>query len=548
MSLSLRWNLFLTALFFTIFFRIPSFGNTYYVAKNGNDSNPGGESEPWLTIQRAANTLVSGDSVFIRAGIYNERVLPQNSGIAGNDITYIASPGDTATIDGTGISVPLWAGLFHVQEKGYITISGIRIANSADAGIFADLSSHLTIEKNTTTNTVSSGIGVWGCDHVVIDDNEVELACNDGAQECISVAITDSFVVKNNYVHDGGPGTVGGEGIDIKNGSSNGVVYNNIVRNTSRVGIYVDAWDKHTYNIEVFQNIVHDCGADGMDVASEVGGLLENVKIYNNIVFNNRWVGITIANWGEPAPQRPMDNIQILNNTFYNNGISWGGGIEVENPDAKNVLIRNNIFSQNLSFQILFDGVPPESATVDHNLVDGFRNIPGEIYGNDSIVGDPQFTDPRGADFHLQGSSPAVDAGSSLDAPSFDFDGNPRPQGVGVDIGAYEFVITGIEEWGETQMPIVLDQNFPNPFDRWTVFRYHLLLSGEISLTIYDLSGKVVVTLVNGIQDAGDYQMEWGGLDDHGQQVPSGIYFSRIQSGTGKEVKPILSRKLILLR
>ncbi|MGD0613722.1 MAG: choice-of-anchor Q domain-containing protein [Anaerolineales bacterium] len=54
-------------------------------------------------------------------------------------------------------------------------------------------------------------------------------------------------------------------------------------------------------------------------------------------------------------------------------------------------------------------------------------------------MGDPKFVNPTGADFHLQSGSPAIDAGSPLNAPDSDFDGNARPRGAGYSIGAYEY-------------------------------------------------------------------------------------------------------------
>lgn len=427
-------------------------GAIYYVSPSGSDANPGTETQPWQTIQKATETLVAGDTVYIKAGTYPERVIPQNSGSTGNYITYAAYASDTVTIDGSSVTLPSdWGGLFDVSNKSYITISGLRIENAGpndnNVGILADNASYITIEKNYIYDTVSSGIGVWNSDNIIINGNEVELACNDGEQECITVAATDTFEIKNNHVHDGGPGTLGGEGIDTKDGSSNGKVYKNLVDNLpNRVGIYVDAWDKHTYNIDVFQNIVHDCGADGFDVASEAGGLLENVRIYNNIAYNNKYNGITIANWGEPVPEHPLKDIKVINNTFYNNGQgSWGGGINIENPVAQNVVIRNNICSQNLSFQIVAEpNVPTKNLTVDHNLIDGYRGYDGEMYGSDYVEDFPRFVDPFGADFHLQSTSPAIDKGSSVDAPIDDYDGTPRPQMTGHDIGAYEYVPGGI--------------------------------------------------------------------------------------------------------
>jgi len=67
----------------------------------------------------------------------------------------------------------------------------------------------------------------------------------------------------------------------------NGKVYQNHVHDINQLGLYIDAWDKYTYNIEVFGNVVHERAADGFSVASEAGGLLENVRIYNNIAYDN---------------------------------------------------------------------------------------------------------------------------------------------------------------------------------------------------------------------------------------------------------------------
>jgi hypothetical protein len=417
----------------------------YYVAPTGNDSNPGTESQPWQTIQKAADSLVAGDTVYVRAGTFEEQIIPLNSGSAGNYITYAAYPGETVTIDGSSITLPAYeTGLFKVEDRSYIKVSGLRVINAApndnNAGIYVYNSDHIIIENNYTYNTVSSGIGVWNSNNIIIDGNEVELACNDGEQECITVAKTHTFEVRNNHVHHNGPGTNGGEGIDVKEGSYNGKVFRNHVHNlNNRVGIYVDAWTEHTYNIEVFENVVHDVDHNGFALASEAGGLLENIKFHNNVAYNNTFVGLHLIECC--VATHPLSNIQIVNNTFYNNGREpWGGGILLENPQAEGVVIRNNICSQNYSFQIDIDlDVPAGNFTADHNLIDGFRGAEGEIYGDDYVEGDPRFVNPAGGDFHLQQDSPAIDKGSPTDAPDDDFEGNLRPQGTGYDIGAYEY-------------------------------------------------------------------------------------------------------------
>jgi hypothetical protein len=65
---------------------------------------------------------------------------------------------------------------------------------------------------------------------------------------------------------------------------------------------------------------------------------------------------------------------------------------------------------------------------VQNDLIDGYRDYAGEMRGSDYVEGDPLFVNASGADFHLQPSSPAVDKGSSVDAPTNDFDGHPQPQ------------------------------------------------------------------------------------------------------------------------
>ncbi len=424
-------------------------GTVYYIAPIGSDANPGTEAEPWRTLQKAADTLTAGDTVYIKTGTYPERVAPQNSGSAGNYIVYAAYPGATVTLDGSSVTLPDdLAGLFEVAFKSYIRISGLRIVNVGpylnNAGILVSHSSNIVIEKNYTYNTTSSGIGVWSSDHVTIDGNTVELACGGGWQECISVVDTDVFEVKHNQVLN-----CRKEGIDAKQGASNGKIYKNLVENSQALGIYVDAYDKHTFNIEVFQNAVRDTvNGDGLAVASEMGGLLENVRIYNNVGYHNRYRGVSISvnGPGDAQGKRPMNGIYVINNTFYDNGWEiWGGGINVENPDARNVVVRNNIVSQNLYFQIALDpGVSAQNLTIDYNLVDGFRGTAGETYGSNYVAADPRFVNPSGADFHLRTGSPAIDKGSAADAPTDDFDDHPRPQdgdGDGIaqyDIGAYE--------------------------------------------------------------------------------------------------------------
>ena len=90
-----------------------------------------------------------------------------------------------------------------------------------------------------------------------------------------------------------------------------------------------------------------------------------------------------------------------------------------------------------------------------------------------------------------------------------------------------------------------LSQNFPNPFNPSTTINYSVP-EGEVplvSLKIYDLSGRVVSTLVDGMREAGTYSVIWDGTDSFGRSVSSGVYLYRLKAGSFMQ-----TRKMVLLK
>jgi hypothetical protein len=412
----------------------------YFVSTSGDDQNPGTWDEPWRTITKAANTVVAGDTVYIRGGTYSEQVTLTASGTEDERIVFSAWQSEDPVLDGT--SVPITGdggGLFQVRNASHIVVTGLTVQNAGPSmnavGILVDSSSAVTVSSCRTYNTVSSGIAAWNCTVITIAGNDVELACNDGEQECITVAGTNVFTVRDNIVHNGGPGSNGGEGIDIKDGSYLGSVYANVVYDMNRVGIYVDSWNKPTSMIQVYGNNVYNCASDGYALAAENGGLLFDVSVYNNVAYDNLGSGLVVAGWGEPGAAHPMEDMLIVNNTFFRNGTgTWGCGVSVENPEADYVTVRNNIVSENTTDQISTEAYGT-GLVVDYNLIDG----PTSVYGSNYQEGDPMFSDTTCGNFRLTAGSPAIDNGTADLAPSDDYDGVSRPQGAGWDIGAFEY-------------------------------------------------------------------------------------------------------------
>ncbi len=365
----------------------------YFVAPEGNDAGHGSLDDPWRTIQRAADRLCAGQTVLIRGGVYRERVMPRHSGSAEQPIRYAAFPGEQVIIDGAGIELPAhtpvtprtplpdhdWpgahighprqlGGLFHLEGVAHIEVRGLQVINVGphrdNAGILVKDCNDIVIVGNVTRNTLSSGIGVWRSHRVMVVDNEVELACNDGGQECITLAGVDDFEVAYNHVHHSGPGSQGGEGIDIKHGSSRGRVHHNHVEYINRPGIYVDAWNTLTRVIEIDQNLVHHNAGDGITVASEAGGLLEDVHIHDNIVFSNGYSGFVVGWYGD-AEHQPIRGVVVASNCFFDNGRrGLGGGVWVENPDSREIVIRHNQLWRNREFEFAVRNDVPSAAVI----------------------------------------------------------------------------------------------------------------------------------------------------------------------------------------
>jgi len=90
-----------------------------------------------------------------------------------------------------------------------------------------------------------------------------------------------------------------------------------------------------------------------------------------------------------------------------------------------------------------------------------------------------------------------------------------------------------------------LAQNVTNPFNPATTISYSVPegASERITLKVYDLRGRLVRTLVEGIRGAGTYSVYWDGTDESGRQVSSGVYLYRMQAG-----EFIQSRKMVLLK
>jgi hypothetical protein len=116
---------------------------------------------------------------------------------------------------------------------------------------------------------------------------------------------------------------------------------------------------------------------------------------------------------------------------------------------------------------------------------------------------------------------------------------------LGINYNGNELYFGPIKVGGVGQAPrtYALYQNAPNPFLKSTAIQYQLPAKGRVSLKVYDLTGRLVSTLVNGEEEAGFYTISWNRQDSKGRRLSNGVYFYRLVSGDFTTTK-----KMVVLR
>jgi NPCBM/NEW2 domain/Right handed beta helix region len=472
--------------------RDASEGPVYWVATDGDDSAPGTSGEPWATLQKAADTVPAGASVYVRGGTYTQRVDLHVSGEAGRPITFAPAPDEVVVLDGSSLEVPAeQSAMIEIDSQRYITIRGFEItgyrsdvSGRVPIGILVTGSAdNIRLEGNFVHDLGTTfegrnggdahGIGVFGTtgDHpiegVEIVDNELSNLTLGSSEALVVNGNVKDFLIEGNRVHDTnniGIDVIGFEGTapdPTVDQARDGIVRANTVWNVdsygnpaygndrSADGIYVDGGR----DILIEGNVVHDVNI-GIELASEhAGRSTRNVTARNNVVYDSTTIGIAIG--GYDRRRGSTEDCVIVNNTVVNTD-----GVELlVQFDTRNNMIANNVIVAGPQ-HVFVENAYRENVdnVLDHNLYFSVDGSPAGTWrwegteygdfdawrarsGNDrlSIFADPMFTDAEAADYSLKADSPGVDAGAFLAASgATDLAGEPRAQAGGIDVGALE--------------------------------------------------------------------------------------------------------------
>jgi len=187
----------------------------------------------------------------------------------------------------------------------------------------------------------------------------------------------------------------------------------------------------------------------------------------------------------------------------------------------------------------------------------GFGSPKDKIYKIDLLTGDTTFVGQTGLDnaatndlaFDENGVLYGIKGTGSQVSDLFTIDVNTGEGTIVGSVGlkaltglAYEEtgVISAVEGGDDKSIPtdFTLSQNYPNPFNPGTAIEFSLPVNSNVTLTIYNLLGQVVTTLVNEDKPAGAYSVEFNATN-----LPSGIYFYKLEAGTF-----IQTKKMVLLK
>ncbi len=387
---------------------------TYYVATTGDDANSGSDLTPFKTIARGMRAIGAGDTLYIRGGIYSERINSNSqtipTGNSWNDAPVISAFSGEMVI---------------LRPAG-----GAEIVNLAHPYIKYVVFKDLILDGSALQRTCSNGYGCSygvsvtnGANRVRFTNTEVKNAAGSGILMTRGASTTPTSVefIGCNVHHNG----VESRDHGFYLATSGNLVRNCKVHNNTGFGVHiytgspsVTADNNIIDGNEIFNNALTSGSAPGILADNGTGNL-----IMNNIVRGNK-NGIHVGNqWTSAAT---ATQTKVYNNTVYSN--LPGLGIDVFSSSSQ-AEIKNNIVYKN-GGAIGNKG----SGTVNSN----------------NLLTDPKFIDEPGGNFKLQASSPAVNQGAVLTLVPTDLAGVSRPQ-LGVhDMGAYEYTASG----GDTLPPI----------------------------------------------------------------------------------------------
>ncbi|MHB9028571.1 MAG: right-handed parallel beta-helix repeat-containing protein, partial [Candidatus Latescibacterota bacterium] len=379
-----------------------------------------------------------------------------------------------------------WYGTFHCDQNSNPEITNM-VINGSRYGGFSCYDSSPTIRRLTVSNTSSFGFSCGGSSYPTVIDLSLQ-----------SIGSTDGESGRSLYC----------------TGKSSPMFLNTKISSVSFIGI-----ECSNGSTPVFVNAVIDSvyGDNHVSISCDNSSpVFINTTVLHSNAFGQYWG--KISGVYSKSNARPRLVNCIIKDHAY--GINCDGGrISISHSNIWNNKLAN--FNKAPDSLGVFVRV-----NANGDSCDAFFNISKN----------PKFIDS----YNLSKLSPCIGAGTPEGAPEFDLAGVRRHNPP--DMGAYEYPQRiGVEE--QSPVSFALLPNYPNPFNPTTTISFSLQKEDQTELTVYDITGRKVQTLLAQKMSAGEHSVVWDGRDDKGKPVSSGVYFTRLAAG-----KRIATGKMLLIR
>ena len=370
---------------------------------------------------------------------------------------------------------------------------------------------------------ISIGINIVLGQKTLVDNNSImnirskssQIISNIGYCAGIASVATVSDTIRNNVIHNV---SVDDDGCDAIGILLNGTSVNKGCINS------------------VYNNMIYDIQSTSSNVNAKVSGIEIRNQNYSKVYFNSVYLFGSGSNQNGSAAlyvDSISSNVIAINNIFINN--------RDDSPYCASAI---SGFSPNLTsdFNVLYCLINQYNYLVRCNCTNYKSLVDWQSSGQDnhSYMEYPHFIDP---DLHIDRliETYLESRGTPILGINYDFDLDSR-NSITPDIGADEFdgssIPASIEDEINFPTEIMLEQNFPNPFNPITTIRYYLPEETKVILKVYDILGSEKLILVDEVQEAGYKEMKFNGTG-----FVSGVLIYRLEAN-----HLVLAKKMMLLK
>ncbi len=419
------------------------------------------------------------------------------------DFTDTITKVDYITVSATGYNGPVW----HISTTG-----SDEWGNGSLELPFATIQHGIDVSANADTVLVQSGTYV---ENIIFDGNLVTVGS-------LFLTTQDADYISSTIIDGDNNGSV----VIFGNVNSSAVLCGFTITNGDSDnfggGINCYASNPTLKNLIITGNSAFNSGG-GIRCAYDANPFIKNVTISDN---SANYGGGICCNLSDPI----LENVTISGNTAT--GSFGGGGIfchSDSNPSLINCIMWNDS-PQEIYFH---DDLEPNSITISYSDIEGGEagiviNNNGTLNWLDgNIDTDPLFVDAGNGDYHLQSTSPCIDAGD----PNSPLD----PDGTTADMGAWFYDQGSAIEDNEIQNVNYTISNYPNPFNPLTTIKFDIKENEVGVLTIFNIKGQLIESHQF---EAGEHNFQWDA-----SKMSSGVYLYKLQTENAT-----VNKKMLLLK